>query len=206
MKLEYRCSEMTEKTRLVLSCGRIILLPKWKRMKLLVIIIYPTQNSKTTHFNMHRGINYCTSRSNTTLLPHRISSTALKMIDNCDTGTSSNHIQEARERLRMRIISHLLSSDNANLVSQPLYVIEDTSSRIEAEVFKAASSSSKCLELLEEYTNCDSKLLQERLSNVSRLMISRIRRKRRNSTGSIYRASNGNIYPSNRWRRGNGQS
>ena len=147
---------------------------------------------------MYRRINYCISRSNTTLLPHRIPSTALKMIDNYDTGISSNHIQVARERLRMRIISHLLSSGNANLVSQPLHVIEDTSSRIEAEVFKAASSSSNCLELLEEYTNCDSKLLQERLSNVSRLMISRIRRKRRNSTGSIYRTSNGNIYPSNR--------
>ena len=101
-----------------------------------------------------------------------------KMIE-CNQTSQSKDIVKARKKLRKRIISHLLSSDNESLANKSAPVIDAVAIRIEAEVFKVASSCTKCSLQLEKYINCDSKLFQKRLSNVCRIMIARIKRKRR---------------------------
>ena len=97
----------------------------------------------------------------------------------CNQTSLSKDITKARKKLRTRIVSHILSSGNDSLANQPKAIIEAASIRIEAEVFKVASSCTKCSLQLEKYMNCDSKLFQKRLSNVCRIMIARIKRKRR---------------------------
>ena len=109
------------------------------------------------------------------LIPHE----ELEVASTSSSDVEPLSMKILRENIRSRITAHILSSGNEDLIRQSKDTINAVSARIEAELFKAASSSSECLFQLEEYTTCEKEVFHKKLCTLCKFLISRIHRQRR---------------------------